>query len=130
MSQILLQSQVFATINWLLSASFKKIGRESGKHWFSSDYAGRTGSNALAAADSDRYAARAAERFPFLRPDRIKDANGRRPDHADYDANTLWIPSTWFKEAKVSEGQRQWQAPFHAHKILGSMEVKLCWEAL
>lgn len=39
---------------------------------------------------------------------RIKDATGRRPDHPDYDPSTLFIPSNWFKEAKVSEAQQQW----------------------
>ena len=64
--------------------------------------------SALAATDWERYAARAREKFPFMRPDKIKDAKGRRPDHADYDPRTLWIPPNWFKEAKLSEGQRQW----------------------
>ena len=31
--------------------------------------------------------------------------------HADYDASTLLIPPGWFKQAKVSEGQRQWCGP-------------------
>ena len=48
------------------------------------------------------------ERFPFLRPDRIQDADGRRPGEAGYDPTTLYIPPSWFAENKVSPGQQQW----------------------
>lgn len=58
--------------------------------------------------DTERYAARAADKFAFLRPDRVMDARKRRPDHVDYDASTLYIPGDWFKASKVSEGQQQW----------------------
>lgn len=59
-------------------------------------------------SDTERYAARAADKFTFLRPDRVMDAKKRRPDHPDYDASTLYIPGDWFKASKVSEGQQQW----------------------
>ena len=32
----------------------------------------------------------------------------RRPSDPYYDPSTLHIPPTWYKEAKVSEGQAQW----------------------
>ena len=37
------------------------------------------------------------QRFTFLHPDRIMDAQKRRPDHPDYDSRTLYIPPNWFK---------------------------------
>ncbi|KAL4857543.1 DNA mismatch repair protein 6 [Chlorella vulgaris] len=46
--------------------------------------------------------------FPFLHPDRLRDAAKRRPDHPDYDPRTLHIPPEWFKTAKVPPGQAQW----------------------
>lgn len=46
--------------------------------------------------DAARFAARMAERFAFLRPDRIMDAAKRRPDHPDYDPRTLYIPPGWW----------------------------------
>jgi DNA mismatch repair protein MSH6 len=49
-----------------------------------------------------------AERFPFLRPDRIRDARGRKPGDAGYDRRTLHGPTQWFKDAKVTEAQQQW----------------------
>ncbi|KAK9807187.1 hypothetical protein WJX73_005617 [Symbiochloris irregularis] len=61
-----------------------------------------------ASDDWQRYTQRAAQRFPFLAADRVMDANRRRPGHPDWDPRTLHIPPTWFKDAKVSEGQRQW----------------------
>ena len=62
-----------------------------------------------ASADAPaRYADRAANRFPFLAPDTLRDADGRRPTDADYNPRTLRIPPGWFKAAKVTEAQRQW----------------------
>ncbi|KAG2424293.1 hypothetical protein HXX76_014671 [Chlamydomonas incerta] len=58
--------------------------------------------------DAARFAERMASRFPFLHPDRIRDADKRRPDDPEYDPRTLHIPDTWFKDAKVSEAQQQW----------------------
>ncbi|GLC55756.1 hypothetical protein PLESTB_001025500 [Pleodorina starrii] len=66
--------------------------------------------------EAARFADRMATRFSFLHPDSIKDANGRRPDHADYDPRTLYIPPSWFKDFKVSEGQQQWWN-FKAHNF-------------
>ena len=63
---------------------------------------------AASAQDATRFAAREAARFPFLHPEKIKDANRRRPSDPDYNPNTLYIPPDWFKTQKVSEGQRQW----------------------
>ena len=59
-------------------------------------------------AGAARYADRAATRFPFLAPDALRDADGRRPTDADYNPRTLRIPPGWFKAAKVTEAQRQW----------------------
>lgn len=30
--------------------------------------------------------------LPFLEPSKIKDINGRRPDHPEYDSHTLYVP--------------------------------------
>lgn len=60
--------------------------------------------------DWQRYTQRAAQRFPFLQADRIMDAHKRRPGQPGYNPRTLHIPPTWFKDNKVSEGQRQWCA--------------------
>ncbi|DBA75103.1 TPA: hypothetical protein ACH3X1_010428 [Trebouxia sp. C0004] len=69
--------------------------------------AGGTG-KAIQNSDTERYAARAADKFMFLRPDRVMDARKRRPDHPDYDPSTLYIPDNWVKANKISEGQQQW----------------------
>lgn len=58
--------------------------------------------------DAARFAERDAEKFKFLRPDRIVDGKGRRPDHPQYDPRTFTIPASWFKDFKVSDGQQQW----------------------
>lgn len=73
------------------------------------DVAGGTG-QAIQNCDTERYAARAADKFTFLRPDRVMDSKKRRPDHPDYDPSTLYIPDNWFKANKISEGQQQWYA--------------------
>ena len=65
-------------------------------------------SNNLASADWERYSLRAADKFPFLHPDKIKDASGKRPGEPGYNPRTLLIPPSWFKDAKISEGRRQW----------------------
>ena len=46
--------------------------------------------------------------LPFLQPETIRDAKGRRPDELDYDPTTLYIPHSWFDDCKISAGQRQW----------------------
>jgi hypothetical protein len=51
--------------------------------------------------DASRFAARMAQRFTFLSPERIMDAQRRRPDHPDYDPRTLYIPPTWCARACV-----------------------------
>ena len=49
----------------------------------------------------ERYAARSAERFPFLAPDRLKDAKGVRFGKPGYNPRTLMLPPNWFKTSKV-----------------------------
>ncbi|KAM7540693.1 hypothetical protein Aperf_G00000029658 [Anoplocephala perfoliata] len=44
--------------------------------------------------------------YPFLLPDRIKDAHGRRPNHPDYDQKTLFVPEDFLR--KQSPALRQW----------------------
>ena len=60
------------------------------------------------AADQERFAARAAERFPFLHPDKIRDGSLRRKGDPGFNPRTLHVPKDWFTKAKVSEGQKQW----------------------
>ncbi|VDP11054.1 unnamed protein product [Heligmosomoides polygyrus] len=42
----------------------------------------------------------------FLQPDKIRDAQGRRPDDDDYDPTTLFVPADFLKEQ--TPGHRQW----------------------
>nr|CAH8855771.1 unnamed protein product [Trichobilharzia regenti] len=44
--------------------------------------------------------------LPFLDPCKIKDANGRKPDHPNYDPCTLYVPEEF--KAKQTPGMRQW----------------------
>ncbi len=44
--------------------------------------------------------------YPFLQPDRIKDASGRRPSHPEYDPRTVFVPEDFLR--KQSPGMRQW----------------------
>ncbi|VDD80594.1 unnamed protein product [Mesocestoides corti] len=44
--------------------------------------------------------------YPFLKPDRIKDSCGRRPDHPEYDPRTLFVPEEFLR--KQSPALRQW----------------------
>ena len=44
--------------------------------------------------------------FSFLRPDKIRDKNRRRPDDPDYDATTLFVPPTFLK--KQTPAKQQW----------------------
>lgn len=49
----------------------------------------------------ERFAARSAERFPFLAPGKLRDAAGVRPGHPGYNPRTLMLPTNWFKAQKV-----------------------------
>lgn len=53
----------------------------------------------------------AAGRFPhlefdFLKPNKIRDSDGRRPDHSDYCPRTLYVPEEFLKTQ--TPGHRQW----------------------
>ena len=69
----------------------------------------------LAGVGPEQYDARDRLKFPFMQPEKIKDADGRRPDDPDYDPSTLLLPSTFPKmrdasgvQWTVSPGQAQW----------------------
>lgn len=47
-------------------------------------------------------------KFDFLKPEKIKDASGRRPSHPDYDSRTLFVPTEFME--KQTPGHKQWQA--------------------
>lgn len=55
-----------------------------------------------------KFSQRESERFPFLQPDKIRDRKMRSPSDPKYDPTTLYIPPSWFKTNKISEGQKQW----------------------
>jgi len=46
------------------------------------------------------------QKLEFLQPDKIKDKEGRRPDHPDYDKSTLHVPEKFLNG--LSPGVRQW----------------------
>ncbi|KAH8269948.1 hypothetical protein KR018_000264 [Drosophila ironensis] len=46
------------------------------------------------------------QKLEFLKPDKIKDKEGRRPEHPDYDASTLMVPQQFLNS--LSPGVRQW----------------------
>ncbi|XP_065361382.1 probable DNA mismatch repair protein Msh6 isoform X2 [Calliphora vicina] len=46
------------------------------------------------------------QKLEFLKPDKIKDKKGRRPDHPDYDPSTLYVPPKFLDS--LSPGVRQW----------------------
>ncbi|EDV52086.1 probable DNA mismatch repair protein Msh6 [Drosophila erecta] len=46
------------------------------------------------------------QKLEFLQPDKIKDKQGRRPDHPDYDKSTLHVPEKFLNG--LSPGVRQW----------------------
>lgn len=88
--------------------------------------------------EAAQYAARDAERFPFLLPDKIRrvpsllepsclavgfgscsrahcrDASGKRPGEPGYNPRTLLVPDDFLRKGNggkpISEGQRQWWA--------------------
>ncbi|KAK2708447.1 hypothetical protein QYM36_014152 [Artemia franciscana] len=41
----------------------------------------------------------------FIKPEKIKDANGRRPDHPDYDPRTLLIPDRFLEQQTPAMAQ-------------------------
>ncbi|CAH0731815.1 unnamed protein product, partial [Brenthis ino] len=45
-------------------------------------------------------------KLDWLKPDKIKDSKGRRPDHPDYDPTTLYVPPDFMK--KQTPGHKQW----------------------
>lgn len=46
------------------------------------------------------------QKLDFLQPDKIKDKNGRRPDHPDYDPTTLYVPDKYLNSlSPVSSGK-------------------------
>lgn len=60
------------------------------------------------------FAARSADRFPFLHPSSVQDSKKRRPGDPSYDPRTLYLQPDFYKKYKISEGQRQWylSSPF------------------
>uniref|UniRef100_W8C538 DNA mismatch repair protein n=2 Tax=Ceratitis capitata TaxID=7213 RepID=W8C538_CERCA len=46
------------------------------------------------------------QKLDFLQPDKIKDKQGRRPEHPDYDPTTLHVPEKYLNS--LSPGVRQW----------------------
>ena len=44
--------------------------------------------------------------YPFLQENKIKDKNGRRPDHPEYDCGTLYVPENHL--VSQTPGQHQW----------------------
>lgn len=58
---------------------------------------------------AQRFAKRYSDdKFKFMAPDVIRDAERNRPEDEKYDASTCYIPVGWFKTNKISDGQRQW----------------------
>ncbi|XP_055906922.1 probable DNA mismatch repair protein Msh6 [Eupeodes corollae] len=45
-------------------------------------------------------------KLEFLKPDKIKDKKGRRPDHPDYNPGTLFVPESFLNSQ--TPGMRQW----------------------
>ncbi|GMT28784.1 hypothetical protein PFISCL1PPCAC_20081, partial [Pristionchus fissidentatus] len=56
--------------------------------------------------DEDAVDAYTHEKLDFLKPYRIRDHSGRRPDDPDYDPTTVKIPEQFFKEQ--TPGHHQW----------------------
>ena len=48
------------------------------------------------------------ETLEFLAPDKLRDANGNRPDSPEYDHTTLKVPSDFMK--KLTPAMYQWWA--------------------
>ena len=71
--------------------------------------AGGAGQAAAAAPGGSRVLPRGAHKhnsFPFLKPENLRDASGRRPDHPEFDPRTLSVPSQFMKE--VTPAMHQW----------------------
>ena len=43
--------------------------------------------------------------YPFLQENRIKDKNGRRPDHPEYDSSTLYVPESHLQAQTPAQHQ-------------------------
>ena len=74
-------------------------------------HAGSTerGSAEAGAASAGRFGARYNDpKFRFMWPSQIRDAHSRRPDDPKYDPSTVHIEDKWYKDNKISEGQKQW----------------------
>lgn len=46
--------------------------------------------------------------YSFLQPNKIRDIDGRRPDHPEYDPKTLYVPNEWLR--KETPAMQQWWA--------------------
>ncbi|KAJ6635780.1 putative DNA mismatch repair protein Msh6 [Pseudolycoriella hygida] len=46
------------------------------------------------------------KKLEFLKPEKIKDKNGHRPNHVDYDPTTLFVPQSFLD--KLTPAARQW----------------------
>lgn len=68
--------------------------------------------------DEERWRTRMAEKLPFLLPENIRDAQGRRPDDPEYDPRTLFIPGNWFKQNKVGTSQLVVSIGWHVYACL------------
>ncbi|GAB2298057.1 hypothetical protein Dimus_032132 [Dionaea muscipula] len=66
---------------------------------------GQLAENVIKSDALERFGNREAEKFPFLGKNR-RDANKRRPEDANYDPKTLFLPPEFLKG--LSSGQRQW----------------------
>lgn len=43
--------------------------------------------------------------YPFLKPENRRDANGRRPDHPDFNPRTLFVPPAFLKDQTPAQAQ-------------------------
>ncbi|KAK1418538.1 hypothetical protein QVD17_27683 [Tagetes erecta] len=59
----------------------------------------------LSKSKKDDVESEMASKFDWLHPSKIKDANGRRPDHPLYDKRTLYIPPDVLKKMSASQKQ-------------------------
>lgn len=68
--------------------------------------ASRASSSKFGQNDDDEEAGMLHLTFDFLKPDKIKDKDGRRPSDPDYDPRTLHVPKEFMN--KQSPGHQQW----------------------
>jgi len=85
------------------SKASKSTGKKSSKKSADSTSANVVGDSCLPAARKFAH-----ESYDFLKPEKIRDKNGKRPDDPDYDPKTLYVPSEFLK--KQSQAQQQWWA--------------------